>query len=66
MVRVRILRRNWRGHRGAVSRLARWHESQRSISSFRLLKSGAWALLTKPIDFGTLRSEIDMRVGSAA
>jgi CheY-like chemotaxis protein len=26
------------------------------------LESGAEALLTKPIDFGTLRSEIDMRV----
>jgi CheY-like chemotaxis protein len=30
------------------------------------LEKGAEALLTKPIDFGTLRSEIDMRVGSAA
>jgi CheY-like chemotaxis protein len=30
------------------------------------LANGAEALLTKPIDFGTLRSEIDMRVGSAA
>ena len=30
------------------------------------LEGGAEALLTKPIDFGTLRSEIDMRVGSAA
>jgi CheY-like chemotaxis protein len=30
------------------------------------LENGAAALLTKPIDFGTLRSEIDMRVGSAA
>jgi CheY-like chemotaxis protein len=32
----------------------------------KALESGAEALLTKPIDFGTLRSEIDMRVGSAA
>jgi CheY-like chemotaxis protein len=30
------------------------------------LARGAEALLTKPIDFGTLRSEIDTRVGSAA
>ena len=30
------------------------------------LENGAEALLTKPIDFGALRSEIDMRVGSAA
>jgi CheY-like chemotaxis protein len=30
------------------------------------LERGAEALLTKPIDFGTLRSEIDMRVESAA
>jgi CheY-like chemotaxis protein len=30
------------------------------------LERGAEALLTKPIDFGTLRSEIDMRVGTAA
>jgi CheY-like chemotaxis protein len=30
------------------------------------LKNGAEALLTKPIDFGTLRSEIDMRVQRAA
>ena len=30
------------------------------------LEKGAEALLTKPIDFGTLRSEIDMRVGRAA
>jgi CheY-like chemotaxis protein len=32
----------------------------------KVLESGAEALLTKPIDFGTLRSEIDMRVGRAA
>jgi len=32
----------------------------------KALENGAEALLTKPIDFGTLRSEIDMRVGSAA
>ena len=32
----------------------------------KVLENGAEALLTKPIDFGTLRSEIDMRVGSAA
>ena len=32
----------------------------------KALANGAEALLTKPIDFGTLRSEIDMRVGSAA
>jgi CheY-like chemotaxis protein len=30
------------------------------------LENGAEALLTKPIDFGTLRSEIDMRVEGAA
>ena len=29
-------------------------------------ENGAEALLTKPIDFGTLRSEIDMRVERAA
>jgi CheY-like chemotaxis protein len=32
----------------------------------KALESGAEALLTKPIDFGMLRSEIDMRVGAAA
>ena len=32
----------------------------------KALENGAEALLTKPIDFGALRSEIDMRVGSAA
>ena len=32
----------------------------------RALENGAEALLTKPIDFGTLRSEIDCRVGRAA
>jgi CheY-like chemotaxis protein len=32
----------------------------------KALERGAEALLTKPIDFGTLRSEIDMRLGSAA
>jgi CheY-like chemotaxis protein len=31
----------------------------------RALESGAEALLTKPIDFGMLRSEIDMRVERA-
>jgi len=30
------------------------------------LESGAEGLLTKPIDFGTLRSEIDIRVARAA
>jgi hypothetical protein len=30
------------------------------------LENGAEALLTKPIDFGTLCSEIDMRVERAA
>jgi CheY-like chemotaxis protein len=30
------------------------------------LESGAEALLTKPIDFGMLRSEIDMRIERAA
>ena len=30
------------------------------------LENGAEAFLTKPIDFGTLRSEIDSRVGRAA
>jgi len=32
----------------------------------KALERGAESLLTKPIDFATLRSEIDMRVGSAA
>ena len=32
----------------------------------RALENGAEALLTKPIDFGTLRSEIDNRVERAA
>ena len=32
----------------------------------KALGNGAEALLTKPIDFGTLRSEIDSRVGRAA
>jgi len=31
----------------------------------RALQDGAEALLTKPIDFGTLRSEIDMRIERA-
>ena len=30
------------------------------------LENGSEALLTKPIDFGTLRSEIDMRVKRTA
>ena len=32
----------------------------------KALENGAEALLTKPIDFGTLRSEIESRVGRAA
>jgi len=32
----------------------------------KALENGAESLLTKPIDFGTLRSEIDTRVTSAA
>jgi CheY-like chemotaxis protein len=32
----------------------------------KALESGAESLLSKPIDFTTLRSEIDMRVGSGA
>jgi CheY-like chemotaxis protein len=32
----------------------------------KALENGAEALLTKPIDFGSLRSEIDMRVERAA
>ena len=32
----------------------------------KALENGAEALLTKPIDFATLRSEIDMRVEHAA
>jgi CheY-like chemotaxis protein len=32
----------------------------------RALEAGAEALLTKPIDFATLRSEIETRVGRAA
>ena len=31
----------------------------------RALENGADALVTKPIDFGTLRNEIDMRVERA-
>ena len=30
------------------------------------LEKGAEALLIKPLDFGTLRNEIDMRIGQAA
>jgi DNA-binding response OmpR family regulator len=32
----------------------------------KALEGGAKALLTKPIDFSVLRSEIDGRVGAAA
>ncbi len=32
----------------------------------KALENGAEALLTKPIDFGTLRGEIDLRVERAA
>jgi AmiR/NasT family two-component response regulator len=32
----------------------------------KALEGGAEALIIKPIDFGALRSEIDMRVESAA
>ncbi len=32
----------------------------------KALESGADTLLTKPIDFGSLRNEIDVRVGRAA
>jgi CheY-like chemotaxis protein len=32
----------------------------------KALENGAEALLTQPIDFGTLRSEIDVRVEGAA
>ena len=32
----------------------------------KALENGAEALLTRPIDLGTLRSEIDMRVERAA
>ena len=32
----------------------------------KALEQGATSLLTKPIDFGSLRSEIDLRVGTAA
>jgi CheY-like chemotaxis protein len=32
----------------------------------KALEQGAESLLTKPIDFGSLRSEIELRVGSAA
>ncbi len=32
----------------------------------KALEQGAELLLTKPIDFGSLRSEIDLRVGTAA
>ena len=32
----------------------------------KALENGAEALLTKPIDFGALRSEIDLRIKRAA
>ena len=32
----------------------------------KVLENGAEALLTKPIDFATLRNEIDLRVEGAA
>jgi CheY-like chemotaxis protein len=32
----------------------------------KALETGAEALLTKPIDFSSLRTEIDLRIGSAA
>jgi CheY-like chemotaxis protein len=32
----------------------------------KALEQGAEALLTKPIDFGSLRSEIDLRIGNTA
>ncbi len=32
----------------------------------KALENGVKALLTKPIDFGTLRNEIDMRIERAA
>ena len=35
-------------------------------TSHKALAAGAEALLAKPIDFGTLRNEIDMRLGQAA
>jgi CheY-like chemotaxis protein len=35
-------------------------------TSRKALENGAEALLTKPLDFGTLRSEIDARIGLAA
>ena len=35
-------------------------------TSRRALESGAESLLTKPIDFGILRSEIEIRLGRAA
>ena len=38
----------------------------RCLTKRKALEAGAEALLTKPIDFAALRSEIDMRVESAA
>ena len=38
----------------------------RAETKRKALEGGADALLTKPIDFVTLRSEIDTRVGRAA
>ncbi len=35
-------------------------------TKLRALENGAEGLLTKPIDFGALRNEIDSRVGSTA
>jgi CheY-like chemotaxis protein len=37
-----------------------------AVTKRQALENGAEALLTKPIDFGTLRSEIDSRVERAA
>ena len=40
--------------------------STRQFEARTALEGGAEAILTKPIDFGMLRSEIDMRIERAA
>ena len=42
------------------------HRLWRCYDKTQSLRDGADALLTKPIDFGTLRSELDMQVERAA
>jgi len=42
------------------------HAGLAMVAAFAQRAVGGEALLTKPIDFGALRSEIDMRVERAA